>query len=53
MRHITEGVNAIEKNINNTEEKEKLKIQVFQKVSPKMSSTEIEVFIDDLISEIS
>jgi ribosomal 50S subunit-associated protein YjgA (DUF615 family) len=52
MRHITEGVNAIEKSFDDFNSKEKKKIEIFEKVKPSMASTEIEALIEDVISDI-
>jgi len=52
MRHITEGTNAIDKNITDIREKEDKKIQIFKEVTPDMSSTEIEEYIDNIIADL-
>ncbi|MDH5716955.1 MAG: hypothetical protein OEZ22_04895 [Spirochaetia bacterium] len=52
MRHITEGVNAIDKIIVDTHKREKKKIEIFKKVKPTMASTEIEALIEDIIDEL-
>ena len=52
MRYITEGVNAIDSHVENLKEREKRKIDIFKKLSPKMASTEIEAFIEDIIEEL-
>ena len=52
MRHITEGVNAIEKSVDDSELKEKKKLKIFEKVNPSMPSTEIEALIEDIVTEL-
>ncbi len=52
MRHITEGVNAIDKSEVTDTEKHQKKIQIFTKVDPAMASTEVEAIIEDIVSEL-
>jgi len=50
MRHITEGINAIDKAGDAPEAKERQKHYLFGKVDPAMPSTEIEAIIEDIIA---
>ena len=52
MRFITEGVNEIDRKIENQLEREKIKKEIFNKVNPKMASTEIEAYIEDKIENL-
>ena len=52
MRHITEGVNAIDKSKETDTLKEKKKIELFSKIKPTMPSTEIEAIIEDVVSDL-
>ncbi len=51
MRHITEGISAIDKSNEAESLKEKKKIEIFTKVKPSMPSTEIEAVIEDIVTE--
>jgi hypothetical protein len=51
MRHITEGINAIEKSTSETTLREAKKRELFAKVDPAMPSTEIEAIIEDVVGE--
>lgn len=52
MRHITEGVNAIDRSDITEREREKIKTALFRKIRPEMASTEIEVLIEDVLSSL-
>ncbi|OHD61948.1 MAG: hypothetical protein A2014_09270 [Spirochaetes bacterium GWF1_49_6] len=52
MRFITEGVNTIDNKNLDKEGKEKKKIEILETVSPEMASTEIESYIEDIISDL-
>jgi len=51
MRYITEGVNAVDKRIADEKERNRIKVIIFNSISPKMPSTEIEAKIEDIIDE--
>jgi hypothetical protein len=51
MRYITEGVNAIDKKIPDEKERNKVKVKIFNSISPEMPSTEIEAKIENIIDE--
>ncbi len=51
MRYITEGINAIDKKISDENERNRVKVKIFNSISPKMASTEVEAKIEDIISE--
>ncbi len=51
MRFITEGVSTIDKKISNEKIRKKAIVQIFNSISPKMPSTEIEVRIEEIIDE--
>jgi hypothetical protein len=51
MRHITEGINAIEKSTQSPVKKNRQKIEIFTKITPTMPSTEIEALIEDIVNE--
>lgn len=52
MRFITEGVNEIDKRIENPEMREEIKKEIFNAIHPDMASTEIESYIEDRIEKI-
>ena len=52
MRHITEGVNAIDKTIQDPKAREEKKIELFNHVNPQMPSTEIEAIIEDIVDSL-
>ena len=52
MRHITEGVNAIDRSRLTGRERERIKSGLFKKVNPEMPSTEIEAMIEDILNEL-
>ena len=52
MRFITEGVNAVDRKIDEEKTRETIKIEIFQNVNPKMASTEIEAYIEDKIEDL-
>ena len=51
MRHIAEGVSAVDKKIPDEQERKKVKVKIFNSISPDMPSTEIEAKIEDIIDE--
>ena len=51
MRYITEGINAVDKRIPDEKDRNKIKVKIFNSLSPKMPSTEIEAKIEDIIDE--
>ncbi len=51
MRYITEGVNAIDKKISNKNERNRAIVKIFNSISPKMASTEVEARIEDIIDK--
>lgn len=52
MRYITEGINIIDRKIEDEKIRESIKLEILQKVAPEMASTEIEAFIEDKIQEL-
>jgi hypothetical protein len=52
MRHITEGINAVDKKITDNNERNKVKVTIFRSISPSMPSTEIEAKIEDIVSDL-
>jgi hypothetical protein len=52
MRHITEGINAIDKAKLNEDVSETKKQEIFTVIEPEMASTEIEAIIEDIIQDI-
>jgi hypothetical protein len=51
MRYITEGVNAVDKKAIEEDEKSKLKVKIFESISPAMPSTEIEAKIESIVED--
>lgn len=52
MRHITEGISAVDKAIQDPEIREEKKIEIFKHVNPAMPSTEIEAIIEDIVDSL-
>ena len=52
MRYITEGINAIDRKIEDEKLREKKKIEIFNRINPQMASTEIDAFIENIVEEI-
>ena len=52
MRHITEGVNAIDKSVVELKKREEMKVKIFKHVNPSMPSTEIESVIEDIVDAL-
>lgn len=52
MRYITEGINAIDRKIEDKKIREKKKLEIFNKINPQMASTEIESFIESIVEEL-
>ncbi len=52
MRYITEGVNAINGKSADDNIKETKKIEILEHVKPSMASTEIESYIEDIVSKL-
>lgn len=52
MRHITEGVNAIDRADISERARERIKTGLFRKIRPEMASTEIEAMIEDIINDL-
>lgn len=52
MRHITEGVNAIDRTDVPERTRERVKTALFRRISPEMASTEIEAMIEDVLSAL-
>ncbi|MBN2652794.1 MAG: hypothetical protein JXR63_10465 [Spirochaetales bacterium] len=52
MRYITEGASAVDKIISDDEGRKKIKLSIFQSISPTMPSTEIEAKIEDILSAL-
>lgn len=52
MRHITEGVSAIDKAIPESDRREEKKVELFTHVNPSMPSTEIEAIIEDIVDAL-
>ena len=52
MRHITEGVNAIDRSEISERKRERIKTGLFRRIRPDMPSTEIEAMIEDITDEL-
>ena len=52
MRYITEGIHAVEKRVLDEQLRKTTTEKIFNSISPKMPSTEIEAHIEDIVSKI-